>query len=517
VGCAAVLSVALAPPVPAARYRNPVLCADYSDPDVVKAGGDYFMVASSFQAVPGLPILHSRDLVAWTLVGHAVERLPAPDFDLPQHGKGMWAPSIRFHDGLFWIYVGDPDRGIFVTRARDPRGPWEPLRLVHAARGWIDPCPLWDDDGQAYLVHAFARSRAGFNGLLMVNRLSADGLRVTDAGTVVFDGRRDHPTIEGPKFYKRGGWYYVFAPAGGVKTGWQAVLRARHVLGPYDVQIAMDQGASATNGPHQGAWVEGARGDSWFLHFQDREAYGRIVHLQPMEWRDGWPVIGEDPDGDGKGQPVGEWTRPEGLEAAAPTPLPRDPFDGPRLALDWQWQANPRAEWSSLTARPGALRLFALAPEEPRPNLWAAPRLLLQKLPALSFAATAALDAGGLQEGQRAGLLVFGLDYALLAVERVREGLVLRRVTARGASQGAAETVEASRPLDSPLVQLRVTVEPEAVCRFAFSTDGVSFTSLGPAFTARPGLWVGARIGLFAEGRAGAAPGWADVDWFRVE
>jgi beta-xylosidase len=518
VGLAAVFSAALALALPAsARYRNPVLFADYSDPDVVKAGRDYFMVASSFQAVPGLPILQSRDLVSWTLIGHAVDRLPGPGFDRPQHGKGLWAPSIRFHDGLFWIYVGDPDRGIFATRARDPRGPWEPLRLVHAARGWIDPCPFWDDDGRAYLVHAFARSRAGFNGLLMVNRLSADGLRVTDPGTVVFDGRRDHPTIEGPKFYKRDGWYYVFAPAGGVKTGWQTVLRSRHVLGPYEARIVMDQGASATNGPHQGAWVEGARGDSWFLHFQDREAYGRIVHLQPLAWREGWPVIGEDRDGDGRGQPVAEWPRPEGLEAEPPPALPHDEFDGPGLARDWQWQANPRPEWSTLGAPPGALRLFALAPETPRPNLWPAPHLLLQKLPAPAFTATAALDAGGLQVGQRAGLLLFGLDYAGLIVERTPEGLLARRVTAREASRGGAETVEAARPLPAGAVQLRLTVEPEAVGRFSLGAGGGSFEPLGPAFTARPGLWVGAKVGLFAEGRSGDAAGHADFDWFRIE
>src|SRR3972149_827769 len=146
-------------------YRNPVLFADYSDPDAVRVGDDFYMPASSFNCVPGLPILHSRDLVNWRLIGHAIQQLPKR-FDAVQHGNGLWAPSIRYHDGDFWIFVGDPDWGILMTRAVDPAGPWEPLHLVKAGQGLIDPCPLWDGD-QAYLVHAFAKSRAGKNSILV--------------------------------------------------------------------------------------------------------------------------------------------------------------------------------------------------------------------------------------------------------------------------------------------------------------------------------------------------------------
>jgi len=254
-----------------------VLFGDYSDPDVIRVGNDYYLVSSSFQCVPGLPILHSRDLESWEVISYAVPRLPSPDFDRPQHGNGLWAPSIRHHDGFFWIYVGDPDRGIFMTRARDPAGPWEPLALVKEAKGWIDPCPFWDDDGTPYLVHAWAKSRAGFNSILTINRLSADGRRVIDEGTTVFDGRERQPTIEGPKLYKRNCWYYIFAPAGGVKQGWQAVLRSKNILGPYEDRIVLEQGTTRINGPHQGAWVEAADGTSRFIHFQDRGAYGRIT------------------------------------------------------------------------------------------------------------------------------------------------------------------------------------------------------------------------------------------------
>jgi beta-xylosidase/lysophospholipase L1-like esterase len=500
-----------------ATYRNPILFGDYSDPDVVRVGADYYLVSSSFQNVPGLPILHSRDLVSWSIVGHAVERLP-PEFDRPQHGNGLWAPSLRHHDGYFWIYVGDPDRGIFMTRARDPRGPWEPLALVKPARGAIDPCPLWDADGSVYLVHAWAKSRAGFNGVLTVNRLSPDGRSVLDAGTTVFDGGQRHPTIEGPKFYRREGWYYIFAPAGGVKTGWQTVLRSRAVLGPYEDRIVLAQGATDVNGPHQGAWVESPAGESWFVHFQDRGPYGRIVHLQPMAWRDGWPVIGEDRDGDGQGEPVRSWTRPAGPGPDPPAgPQRTDSFDR-GLGLQWQWHGNPVAGGTSTTARPGFLRLRALPPAGGAGTLWNATHLLLQKLPAESFTATARLDPRGLRAGERAGLVVMGTDYAVLAVERTAAGLRLRQAVARNAGRDGREVENATVTLPAEPLDLIVDVAPQAVCRFRYAAAGAPSKPLGAPFVAQPGRWIGAKVGLFALAPEGAgASGHADVDSFRVE
>ena len=342
-------------------FRNPVIFADYSDPDVVRMGDDYYLVASSFNVTPALPILHSLDLVNWTIVGHAAARLPSPRYDTPQHGEGVWAPSLRVHDGRFWIYFGDPDLGIFMTTAVDPRGPWEPLTLVQRASGWIDPGPLWDDDGSVYLVHAWAKSRAGFNSVITLRRLTPDGRHLADdAAVTVFDGTTSQPTIEGPKFYKRGGYYYIFAPAGGVTNGWQTVLRSPSARGPYEARIVLRQGRTAVNGPHQGGWIETPNGESWFVHFQDRGPYGRIVHLQPVTWREDWPVIGVDPDGDGVGEPVEVYHKPW-VKNAAPRAEPQtsDEFASERLGLQWQWEANEGAGWRSLAAHRGFLRLFA--------------------------------------------------------------------------------------------------------------------------------------------------------------
>jgi rhamnogalacturonyl hydrolase YesR/beta-xylosidase/lysophospholipase L1-like esterase len=475
IGLTALLTWPVVAQVP--RYENPILFADYSDPDAIRVGEDFYLVSSSFQCVPGLPVLHSRDLVHWSLISYAVPRLPA-EFDTAQHGNGLWAPSIRYHDGLYWIYVGDPDRGIFMTRAKDPRGPWEPLALVKQAKGWIDPCPLWDDDGNVYLVHAWAKSRAGFNGVLTVNRMSADGRRVIDDGVVVFDGREHHPTIEGPKFYKRNGWYYIFAPAGGVKNGWQTVLRSKSVYGPYEDRIILEQGM------HQGAWVGDTTGSSWFLHFQDRGAYGRIVHLQTMTWVNEWPEVERRP--------------PSAAEAMREA----------RVATPWQWHGNPKPGWVS--ERNGVIRLSTVP--TPGPNLWPATNLYLQKFSGPAFTVTTRVDPSGLRAGERAGLLVMGADYSALVVERTARGLVLRRVVARDADRGAAESEQASVAIDGP-VDLRVSVAPEAICRFSYGGGG-EFKTIGTAFAARPGRWIGAKVGLFAGGAAG---GHADFASFTLE
>jgi len=493
-------------------YRNPILFADYSDPDVIRVGGDFYMTASSFNCVPGLPLLHSKDLVNWTIVNHVIERLPFPAYDKPAHGCGVWAPSLRYHAGRFWVFFGDPDIGILMSTTDDPAGKWSPLHLLKPAKGWIDPCPLWDDDGQAYLVHAFAKSRAGINSILHVCRMKPDGTQLLDDGQLVFEGTQNHPTIEGPKFYKRNGYYYIFAPAGGVKSGWQTVLRSRHVFGPYEDRIVMAQGSTNINGPHQGGWVETQSGEGWFIHFQDRGAYGRVTHLQPLRWVDDWPIIGQDSDGDGIGEPVTVWRKPD-VGQIHPMAIPQtsDEFDSDRLGLQWQWHANPRPEWMSLTVRPGKLRLYAV--HVPQGDLWQAPNLLLQKLPAPAFTVTTHLTFSPELNGEQAGLVMMGLDYACAALVKQERGLRLAQYV-RPEIGAPQEIAGIDWPVES--AYLRVTVREGAVCRFSFSQDGETFKPIGQEFQAREGRWIGAKVGLFCVNPSREpCQGWADFDWFR--
>lgn len=269
-------------------YRNPVLNSDWSDPDVVRVGDDFYLTASSFGRAPGLPLLHSRDLVNWTLVGHALERLrPAAEFRVPRHDCGVWAPSLRHHDDRFWIFWGDPDHGIFQVNSPEIRGPWTKPHLVEEGKGLIDACPLWDEEtGEAYLVHAWARSRSGIKNRLTGHRMHPEGTGLLDEGKVIVDGDRIPGwfTLEGPKLYRHDGWFWILAPAGGVETGWQGAFRSRDFFGPYEERIVLEQGDTDVNGPHQGGWVRTPSGEDWFLHFQQRGPYGRVVHLQPMSW-----------------------------------------------------------------------------------------------------------------------------------------------------------------------------------------------------------------------------------------
>lgn len=509
-------------------YKNPVLNADYSDPDVCRAGDDYYLVSSSFDAVPGLPILHSRDLVNWTLIGHALKRQPPFEhFEKTQHGNGVWAPAIRYHNHEFYIYYPDPDFGIYVVKAKNPAGPWSEPVLVEGGKGLIDPCPLWDDNGQVYLVHAWAGSRAGIKSVLTVKKMNAEGTRVLDEGVIVYDGHETDPTIEGPKIYKRNGFYYIFAPAGGVSTGWQLVLRSRNIYGPYERKVVMDQGKTPVNGPHQGAWVDtrsanGKPGEDWFLHFQDKDAYGRVVHLQPMKWVGDWPVIGVDADGDGKGEPVLTFRKPAVAVRSLPVvnPVESDEFNTPATGLQWQWQANPKGIWH-MASQQGFLRLYSYKMPDGAKNYWDVPNVLMQKFPAETFTATTKLvfTPNVKLENEKAGLIIMGMSYASLGLKSSRDGVSLVYGVCQKAVDGKpeAETVITKLSPQTP-VYLRVQVEEGARCQFSYSLDGKAFVPVGEPFVAVAGRWIGAKMGLFCTRTTQINDsGYADFDWFRVE
>ncbi|PTB97299.1 glycoside hydrolase [Marivirga lumbricoides] len=503
------------------KYQNPILHADYSDPDVVKVGDDFYMTSSSFNAVPGLPILHSKDLVNWSLIGHAIDRLPPFEhFAKPQHGNGVWAPSFRYHNGEFYIYWGDPDFGIYRVKTKDPKGPWEAPVLVQEGKGLIDPSPLWDDDGNAYLVHAYAGSRAGIKSILVVNKMSTDGTKLLDEGTIVFDGHEAHPTVEGPKFYKQNGYYYILAPAGGVATGWQLALRSKNPLGPYEEKIVMHQGETDINGPHQGGLINLENGESWFLHFQDKEAYGRVVHLQPVTWKNDWPIIGVDKDGDGIGEPVSTYIKPKvNTEGAKAGPSESDEFNTTELGLQWQWHANPEATWAFLYPKKEVLRLYTVQEPHETVNLWSVPNLLLQKFPAPEFTATTKVTFTPNEKlvNERTGLVIMGEDYAHLSIVSKEDGLYLVFSKVEDARGGTVEKEQVIKKLDANTLYLRVEVKSGGRCTFSYSENGKKYQVAGQELIAKPGRWIGAKVGIFATRKDKINDsGYADYDWFRI-
>ena len=512
-------------------YTNPVLFADYSDPDVCVVGEDYYLTASSFNCIPGLPILHSKDLVNWQIVGYALEeQYPKELFDKPQHGNGVWAPAIRHHNDSLFIYWGDPDQGIFMVSSPTPsKGgnvmAWSRPVCVVPGKGMIDPCPLWDDDGRCYLVNGWAASRAGLNSILTVRELSADGTRAIGKPCIAFDGWQENFTSEGPKFYKRDGWYWIMNPAGGVERGWQLAMRSKSPYGPYEWKRVMWQGKTTVNGPHQGAWVHTSQGEDWFLHFNDRGAYGRVVYLQPVDWSSGWPMMGNN------GEPYTKYRKPltkNQKSSAICNPQESDEFNDGQLGLQWQWHANYDQLYGMPTAN-GFYRLYTQDLPQHFRSLWDVPNLLLQKPTALRFTATAKVRFASKDDNQYGGLVMMGRDYSALVVHRQGDAFLLQRHTCKGADAGQTETQQTLAtlmPTDrdtipySPAIYLdlylRLTVK-DGQCRFAYSMDGKHYKDAGDVFAMREGKWIGAKFGFVAEcsNRKGNR-GWLDVDWIRI-
>lgn len=512
-------------------YTNPVINADYSDPDVCVAGEDYYLTASSFNCIPGLPILHSKDLVNWEIVGHAVKELePKQEFDRPSHGNGIWAPSIRYHNGEFYIYWGDPDYGVFMVKAKDPAGEWSKPLCVIPGKGLIDTTPLWDDDGRCYLVNAYANSRSRFASVIAIRELSADGTKPIGNPVIIYDGNgTESRTCEGPKIYKRDGWYWVMFPAGGVPTGFQVAMRSKSPFGPYESKVVLAQGKTKINGPHQGAWVHTKFGEDWFLHFQDKEAYGRVVHLQPVTWKDNWPVMGIDKDGDYCGEPVTTYRKPKTSgKVQVVNPAESDEFSDTRLGLQWQWHANYNETFGMPTAF-GSYRVYTHKVSEKFQNLWEVPNLLLQKTPADKFTATTKIRFTSKDQNQTGGLLMMGLDYSGLVVKRVGNDFQLLQISCKSADKGKPQTEQLIATLKPTAVDqidyqpgthidiyMRMSVN-DGKMHFSYSLDGKKYTKCGTEFTMREGKWIGAKIGFVAyEPGQKTNRGWIDADWFRV-
>lgn len=512
-------------------YTNPVINADYSDPDVCVAGEDYYLTASSFNCIPGLPILHSKDLVNWEIVGHAVKELePKQEFDRPSHGNGIWAPSIRYHNGEFYIYWGDPDYGVFMVKAKDPAGEWSKPLCVIPGKGLIDTTPLWDDDGRCYLVNAYANSRSRFASVIVIRELSADGTKPIGNPVIIYDGNgTESRTCEGPKIYKRDGWYWVMFPAGGVPTGFQVAMRSKNPFGPYESKVVLAQGKTKINGPHQGAWVHTKFGEDWFLHFQDKEAYGRVVHLQPVTWKDNWPVTGIDKDGDYCGEPVTTYRKPKTSgKVQVVNPAESDEFSDTRLGLQWQWHANYNETFGMPTAF-GSYRVYTHKVSEKFQNLWEVPNLLLQKTPADKFTATTKIRFTSKDQNQTGGLLMMGLDYSGLVVKRVGNDFQLLQILCKSADKGKPQTEQLIATLKPTAVDqidyqpgthidiyMRMSVN-DGKMHFSYSLDGKKYTKCGTEFTMREGKWIGAKIGFVAyEPGQKTNRGWIDADWFRV-
>ncbi|MBQ2210663.1 MAG: glycoside hydrolase 43 family protein [Prevotella sp.] len=512
-------------------YTNPVINADYSDPDVCvgPSGEDYYLTASSFQCTPGLPVLHSRDLVNWQIVGYALKELYTGNkeltehFSTPQHGAGVWAPSIRYHNGEYYIYWGDPDFGVFMVKTKDPAGEWEKPVCVIEGKGMIDTTPLWDDDGRCYLVNGWANSRGKFASVLCVRELNKEGTKAIGNPVIVFDGNgTENRTCEGPKFYKRDGWYWIMCPAGGVPTGFQLAMRSKSPYGPYEHKIVLAQGKTNINGPHQGGWIHTKYGEDWFLHFQDKEAYGRVVHLNPVDWSTGWPIMGK------KGEPVSTYKKPKSNSTVIVNPVESDEFSSPVLGKQWQWHANYHQFFGMPTAF-GTMRVYTHKVSDHFKNLWEVPNLLLQKTPADEFTVTTKLCFTSKADGQVGGLIMMGHNYQALALKRIGREFQLLMITCQDADRGKPQHEELVATL-KPTAEDKIDYKPgihediylrlmvkDSKVKFAYSLNGKKFTDCGQEYQMKEGKWIGAKFGYVAyDTNPKTDKGWVEADWIHV-
>lgn len=501
-------------------YINPILNADYSDPDVIRVNNKYYMVCSEFQYM-GIPVLESDDMVNWKIISQIYSRLDFPSYDnIDSYSNGSWAPAIRYHNDKFWVYFCTPTEGLFMSNAEKAEGPWSPLVLVKNIEKWEDPCPFWDDDGEAYLVHSLHGA-----GPIIIHKMNEEGTSLMDDGFTVYTG----PVAEGPKMFKRNGFYYISIPEGGVSTGWQTVLRSRNIYGPYEKKVVLETGSTQINGPHQGSFVDTPDGESWFFHFQSNGPMGRVVHLQPVFWQDDWPVVGVDIDRNSIGEPVYVWKKPD-INSAPKIFAPQtdDEFNEPELALQWQFNHNPDNNLWSLTENEGYLSLKASKSN----NFLRAKNTVTQKIMGSQGEAVIALNLSNITNGQKAGLASFGSMYNLIGIlgdedrnylffesneelfkTENREPGFRVRVNYFDNSKNYIEKI----PIVNDIVYLKLKYNFETnENSFFYSLDNKKFIPFGRRFNAIFSFWKGTRIALFSYNEIDES-GIALFDWFRYE
>ncbi|MDQ8755186.1 glycoside hydrolase 43 family protein [Sphingosinicella sp. LHD-64] len=478
-------------------YRNPPLYADYPDPDIIRVGADFYFATTTFANVPGLTILQSRDLVNWDIVSHVVQRLTGrSQYDLEDgtsYRRGLFAPSLRYHDGTFYVAVTPVGQNTRIYRTRDVRGPWEMNALDREA---FDPALFFDGDGRPYLFTSI-----GTDGTVTMLTLSRD-LRRVEATQVVHFNRG----AEGSKVVRRGDYYYMFnaIPSRLALT----VSRARELTGPWETRPQIDD----TTGGHQGAIVDLPDGSWYGFVMVDAGAIGRMTNISPVFWQDDWPVWGT-PGAPGR------------VPASAPMPIQghtfrepptSDDFSGPALGRQWQWNHNPEDGSWSLTARPGFLRLRATRSD----RFWTARNTLTQKGQGPASRGEVALDIGAMRPGDQCGFGTFGKYSGQIVVNGGDGGArhLSMRVMEDRAEGPRTETRVARRPIAATRLWLRTDMDfTTDRARLSYSEDGRTWTELGGAFPLaydwRTGTFQGQQFAIFCynPGRDG---GWIDVDHF---
>lgn len=486
---------------PDGSYCNPIIPSDYSDIDCIRVGDDYYAISSTMQFSPGMTMLHSTDLVNWEICGNVISDItqigPELNWDrMNRYGRGVWAGTLRYHAGRFYLFFGTPDEGLFMTSAESPQGPWQPLVTLIDEPGWDDCSALWDDDGKACFVAT--NFSDGYKTYLF--EMTPDGKKVNGRMQVNSGSGR-----EASKLIKHGGWYYlIFSES---RNGrYVLAKRSRNLFGPYDEERKLTLPNKEAMEPNQGGLIEGKDGKWYFLTHHGRGDWsGRIVSLLPVTWIDGWPIIG----GTRNGEPGGMvWcgAMPAADNTTGRLALQRsDDFSQAILSPQWQWNYQPRADMWSLTERHGWLRLKAFRPLRAN-NLKYAGNMLTQRCFRVPHNdVVVKMDISHMADGQRSGFCHFSIQHSAIGVVR-EEGQCFMEYRQN-------DSIVRGEEITSSHVWLRSVWGLDGISRFYYSVNEKDYREFGAPFQLKWGHYRGSRLGIYCFNDK-TESGYVDVDYF---
>lgn len=487
-------------------YINPVIPADYSDIDCIRVGDDYYAISSTFQFSPGMIILHSKDLVNWRICGHAISDLtqisPELNWDrMNRYARGVWAGSIRYHNERFYIYFGTPDEGYFMTSAKHPEGPWEPLHPIFLEAGWDDCSALWDEKGNGYFIGTHFAD--GYKTYLF--KLSEDGKNIDRKSAVLVNSGSGR---EASKLIKVNDWYYlIFSEHKQDKGRYVMAKRSKKLTGPYKEEKQLALPGREAMEPNQGGIIEGKDGNWYFFtHHGSGDWSGRIASLLPVTWIDGWPIMGNPLPG-----AIGSmaWSGAMPCQSEFKLHLQRsDDFDSVCLLPQWEWNYQPRKEMYSFTDREGWLRLKAYQPLKVNELMYAGNTLTQRTFRSFRNEVIIKMDVSGMADGQKCGLCHFSKPYSFIGIKQVAG---IRRIECNN----NGEVMEGDI-LANPYVWLKSEWGLDGKSVYSYSTDGDNYIPFGSPYQLSWGNYRGDRIGIFCFNNE-QEKGHVDIDYFHYD
>ena len=484
-------------------YLNPIIPSDYSDIDCIRVGEDYYAISSTFQFSPGMTLLHSKDLVNWEICSNIIDDLPQISESLnwtrmDRYGRGVWAGTLRHHNGRFYLFFGTPDEGYFMTSAAHPEGPWEPLTPLLAEAGWDDCTAMWDDNGKAYFVGTHFAD--GYKTYLF--KMAEDGKSIDRKSAVLINSGSGR---EASKLIKVNGWYYLIFSEHKPGVGrYVMAKRSRKLTGPYKEERQLALPGCEAMEPNQGGIILGKDNNWYFLtHHGTGDWSGRIVSLLPVTWIDGWPIPGEVLP-----QNIGamKWGGKMPFKYTEKLSIKRsDDFDDERLAPQWQWNYQPRKEYFSLTERPGWLRLKAYRPLEADKLLKAGNTLTQRTFRKQDNEVVIKMDISNMKDGQKNGLCHFSSQHSAIGIVKEEGTCYLEYRKNDNITRGI--------PIRSQYVWLRTQWGLDGKSYYYYSLDGDNFLPFGEPYQLVWGNYRGDRVGIYCFNDKGE-DGFVDVDYF---